>query len=114
MTPVDITSVSVSDDDEEGAGWEDDEEGGRRASVARAIAQASARPCRPVTAFAQPLLTTRPRARPAVCLRTSLETTTGAAWKAFRVKLAAAAVGREDVERRTARSRTDVSFFTPL
>ena len=105
---MDITSVS--DDEEEVGG----ERGGRSASVARAIAQASASPCRPVTAFAQPLLTMSARARPAVCLRTSLETRTGAAWKAFRVKVAAEDVGRDEVERRTARSRTDASFFTPL
>lgn len=75
-----------------------EEEGARRASVARAIAHASERPCRPVTAFAQPLLTTRARARPAVWSRTALETVTGAAWNALRVKLAAAEVGRDEVE----------------
>ena len=67
-----------------------------------------------MTAFAQPLLTTRARARPAVWSRTALETVTGAAWNALRVKLAAADVGRDEVERRTARSRMDASFFTPL
>ena len=67
-----------------------------------------------MTAFAQPLLTTRARARPAVCSRTALETVTGAAWNALRVKVAAVDVGRDDVERRMARSRIEASFFTPL
>src|SRR5258708_36544316 len=70
MTPVDMTSVSDEDDE--------DEAGTRRASVARPIAHASARPCRPVTAFAQPLLTTRALGRPAVCSRTALGTVAGA------------------------------------
>jgi len=119
MTPVDITSVSedAADDDDDDDD-DDDEgkegEGERRASVARAMAHASARPWRPVTALAQPLLTTRARARPRVWLRTSLETVTGAAWNALRVKLAAADVWREEDERRTARSRAEASFFTPL
>ena len=116
ITPVDITSVSDEGggDDDDGGLREGEGDGARRASVARAMAHASARPWRPVTAFAQPLLTTRARARPNVCLRTSLQTVTGAAWNALRVKDAAADVGRDEVERRTARSRSDGSFFTPL
>ena len=112
MTPVDITSVSDDDGgDEEGEGKK---AGARRASVTRAIVHVSARPCRPVTTFVQPLLTTRVHANPAVCLRTDLEMVTSAAWDALRVKVAAADFGRDDVERRIARTRIEASFFTPL
>jgi hypothetical protein len=84
-----------------------------RAAVARAIAHASVRPCQPVMAFVQPLLTMRVCVWPAVCSRTDLETVTGAAWNVLRVKVAAADVGQDDVERSlsTARSRMEVSFF---
>ena len=108
MTPVDITSVSEED------GGDDDDK--TRASVARAMAPASVRPWQPMTTLAQPLLTMRARARPRVCLRTSLETIMGAAWNTLHVKLAAADVWRqeEEDERRTVRSRAEASFFMPL
>jgi hypothetical protein len=70
MTPVDITRVSFF-------GGDGDGDGGRRASVSLTMAQASSRPCFPVTAFAHPLLTTTALALPPFVLSTSYECVAG-------------------------------------
>src|SRR5207245_567970 len=64
------------------------------ASPARAaMRRAWARPCAPVHALAQPLLTTIARARPRVARRCSRDTRIGAACTRFVVNTAAACVG---------------------
>src|SRR5258708_34503439 len=76
------------------------------------MAQASSIPCLPVTAFAQPLLTTNLLALPSFLSRTCWQTRTGAALNAFRVYEAAAEVWRAEVDNMTARSKAEV-FLTP-
>ena len=111
ITPVDMTSISEGDDD----GGLGEGGGARRASVARAMTHASARPLAAGDGVRTAAIDDEPEgARPRVCLRTSLQAVTGAAWNALRVKDAAADVGRDEVERMTARSRSEGSFFTPL
>ena len=65
----------------------------------------------PVTALAQPLLTTRALARPLDSFSTSCETMTGAALNALRVKQAAADAGC--FETMIPRSSTSGFFLTP-
>jgi hypothetical protein len=110
MTPVDMTSVSSCPPSAVFAV----ESFESRASVALTIPHASSSPCLPVTAFAQPELTTTPLTLPPVFLNTSSLTRTGAAWKAFLVKHAAAEVlPRGVVDSTTARSSFEASFLTP-
>ena len=88
ITPVDMTSVPAPDEAVEfDKNW----------SSSSDMARASASPWEPVTALAQPELTTRPRAVPWLVARTSLETITGAATKALRVKVPAAEQGRSEM-----------------
>ena len=93
ITPVDMTSITGGDDDD-GLG-----EGGgaRRASVARAMTHASARPLAAGDSIRAAAVDDE-GARPRVCLRTSLQS---------RLEC----VAREEVERSTARSGSDGSFF---
>ena len=88
ITPVDITRVLF------GVG------GGRLLSSEEAMLVASSRPPLPVTAFAQPELTIMERMpSPPVFWRVFRLTVTGAAWKMFCVKTAAAEAGISDVMR---------------
>ena len=88
ITPVDITRVLL------GVG------GGRLFSSEAAMLVASSRPPLPVTAFAQPELMIMERMpSPPAFWRVSRLTVTGAAWKMFCVKTAAAEAGNSDVMR---------------
>ena len=70
MTPVEATSTSSAAQP-------------TAAAVSAAISRASAMPCGPVQALAQPLLATMARARPPVAARCAFDTSTGAAWAWF-------------------------------
>ena len=77
MTPVEATKISLSSQ--------------RSSSAARArVRRAASRPSRPVTAFAQPALTTTPFTRPPLFFSADFDSTTGAARNLLRVKTAAA------------------------
>ena len=80
MTPVEATSTSRGSQP-------------MPCAASTVISRASARPCGPVQALAQPLLVTTARARPPDAARCSCETSTGAAWAMFVVNTAAAAAG---------------------
>lgn len=95
MTPVDSTSESPIP----------------RPANAVDMERAFSIPSVPVTAFAHPLLTTTARALPFCFANTSRDTVTGAAWKALRVKQAAAEAST--VERTMPRSYFAGSFLTP-
>ena len=82
--------------------------GARRASVARAMTHASARPLAAGDSIRAAAVDDE-GAWPRVCLRTSLQSRLECV-----AREAAVDVGREEVERSTARSRSDGSFFTPL
>lgn len=82
----------------------------RRLTVSTMVI-ASSIPFLPVTALAQPELTTKAFALPPPEMRACWETRTGAALKTFRVKEAAAEVGLGEVERKRPRSR-GVGFFS--
>ena len=87
MTPVDATSTSAAAQPS-------------AAAVSAAISRASASPCGPVQALAQPLLVTTARARPPLAARCAFDTSTGAAWARFMVKRPAAVAGASHDDQR--------------
>ena len=89
------------------------EESGSRPSRDAAILAASSSPPFPVTAFAQPeLMITDLNPSPERFLRWLRQTVTGAAWKIFWVKTAAADAGLSDVRRARSGNRV-LDALTP-